>query len=586
MVSIFMKYSQPSDHREFWTVRNRLVFSYAIEILITVLLGVYALTRLSAIKDESVRLTQDSLPAIGWIYDVESRLGKVYGVALKGSLATNSQQSEILLKDIRAELEGVGHGLGQLERAVSDAREKASLESTRAALTAFSGAAVLVAGFANDPGTNRWSVIEGQLDPSYRRIQEAVRLTMELKRSLSAAASGDIQTAVSRADAGIIAGILASIFIVVFSGYYIVRAINQPLVKLTVAMENMRQGDFASRLEVDRHDEFGKLAAGFNHMANSLSDLVSQVQESGIVVNGSAVHLASSSRQHESGAQETAATTVEIGATAKEISATSQELVKTVKEVAQVAEQTTTMAGNGQSGLLRMQETMVQVMSAASGISGKLNVLNDKAGSISQVVTTIAKVADQTNLLSLNAAIEAEKAGEYGRGFSVVATEIRRLADQTAVASHDIEQTVKEMQAAVSSGVMSVDKFSEEVRRGVQEVNQVSAQLNEIIQHVQALTPRFESVNEGMQMHALGAQQISSALSQLGESTQHTVQSLRESNVTIERLNEASGLLRSAVSQFRLNTAVPVTDSSTRFAAIGVRMSSDVVNTNVKPRDM
>ena len=64
MVSIFMKYSQPSDHREFWTVRNRLVFSYAIEILITVLLGVYALTRLSAIKDESVRLTQDSLPAI------------------------------------------------------------------------------------------------------------------------------------------------------------------------------------------------------------------------------------------------------------------------------------------------------------------------------------------------------------------------------------------------------------------------------------------------------------------------------------------------------------------------------------------
>ena len=114
----------------------------------------------------------------------------------------------------------------------------------------------------------------------------------------------------------------------------------------------------------------------------------------------------------------------------------------------------------------------------------------------------------------------------------------------------------------------------------------MSAQLNEIIQHVQALTPRFESVNEGMQMHALGAQQISSALSQLGESTQHTVQSLRESNVTIERLNEASGLLRSAVSQFRLNTAVPVTDSSTRFAALGVRMSSDVVNTNVKPRDM
>jgi methyl-accepting chemotaxis protein WspA len=107
--------------------------------------------------------------------------------------------------------------------------------------------------------------------------------------------------------------------------------------------------------------------------------------------------------------------------------------------------------------------------------------LNEKASNINQVVTTITKVADQTNLLSLNAAIEAEKAGEHGRGFVVVATEIRRLADQTAVASYDIEQLVKEMQSAVSSGVMGMDKFSEEVRRGVQEVEQVSGQLTQII---------------------------------------------------------------------------------------------------------
>jgi methyl-accepting chemotaxis protein WspA len=222
-----------------------------------------------------------------------------------------------------------------------------------------------------------------------------------------------------------------------------------------------------------------------------------------------------------------------------------------------------------------MQETMVQVMGAASGISGKLTVLNEKAGSISQVVTTIAKVADQTNLLSLNAAIEAEKAGEYGRGFSVVATEIRRLADQTAVASHDIEQTVKEMQAAVSAGVMSVDKFSEEVRRGVQEVNQVGAQLNEIIGHVQALTPRFETVNEGMQMHAVGASQISSALVQLGESTQQTVHSLKQSNQTIERLNEATRMLRNAVSQFKLQTAVGVPERPRGIASLELRRNSD-----------
>ena len=168
-----------------------------------------------------------------------------------------------------------------------------------------------------------------------------------------------------------------------------------------------------------------------------------------------------------------------------------------MNEVAAVAEQSAALAGSGQAGLTHMEETMRQVMDAAGSINAKLAVLNEKAGNINQVVTTITKVADQTNLLSLNAAIEAEKAGEYGRGFAVVATEIRRLADQTAVATYDIEQMVKEIQSAVSAGVMGMDKFSEEVRRGMQEVQQVGGQLSQIIQQVQALAPRVRSGQRG-----------------------------------------------------------------------------------------
>jgi methyl-accepting chemotaxis protein WspA len=199
-----------------------------------------------------------------------------------------------------------------------------------------------------------------------------------------------------------------------------------------------------------------------------------------------------------------------------------------------------------------MEETMQQIMSAGASINAKLAVLNEKAGNINQVVTTITKVADQTNLLSLNAAIEAEKAGDYGRGFAVVATEIRRLADQTAVATYDIEQMVKEMLSAVSAGVMGMDKFSEEVRRGVAEVHQVGAQLGQIIQQVQALTPRFDVVGEGMQAQSTGAQQISDALAQLGEAVRQTVESLRQSTEAINQLNGASQGLKAGVEKFKL----------------------------------
>jgi len=164
-------------------------------------------------------------------------------------------------------------------------------------------------------------------------------------------------------------------------------------------------------------------------------------------------------------------------------------------------------------------------------------------------------VADQTNLLSLNAAIEAEKAGEYGRGFAVVATEIRRLADQTAVATYDIDQMVKEIQSAVVAGVMGMDKFSEEVRRGMQDVQRVGGQLSQVIQQVQALAPRVESVNDGMQAQASGAEQITQALTQLSEAAQQTVDSLRQSGQAIDELNRVAIGLRGGVSRFTLKAA-------------------------------
>ena len=334
--------------------------------------------------------------------------------------------------------------------------------------------------------------------------------------------------------------------------YFFAQALAQPLKKLSETARLIGDGDLKVRMDFESGNEFGMLANGFNQMVESLVGLVSQVQQSGIQVSTSVHEIAATAKEQQATASEIAATTTEIGATSKEISATSKELVKTMGEVSTVVEQSATLAGSGQAGLSRMEDTMRHVMEAAGGINSKLAVLNEKAGNINQVVTTITKVADQTNLLSLNAAIEAEKAGEYGRGFAVVATEIRRLADQTAVATYDIEQMVKEMQSAVSAGVMGMDKFSEEVRRGMQDVQQVGGQLAQIIQQVQALAPRVESVNEGMQAQATGAQQISEALSQLSEAAQQTVESLRQSSFAIDELNKVSNGLRNGISRFKL----------------------------------
>lgn len=313
------------------------------------------------------------------------------------------------------------------------------------------------------------------------------------------------------------------------------------------------KGDLTGVVNVEGDDAIGNLASGVQGMLLSLNTLVAQVQNSGIQVTSSATEIAATAKQQEATIAEQAATTNEIAATATEISATTKELTNTMDEVAEVADRTRTSAARGNEDLGHMESTMQQIVEASKSIAAKFEIVNEKARNINSVVTTITKVADQTNLLSLNAAIEAEKAGEYGLGFSVVATEIRRLADQTAVATLDIEQMVKEMQSAVSSGVLSMEKFTDQVRSSAEDINQVSAHLVVIIDDVQEFTPRFENVQQGMHFQAQGAQQITQAMVQLSESAQQSVESIRHSTSAIESLNDAAQSLQSGVSKFRVS---------------------------------
>jgi methyl-accepting chemotaxis protein WspA len=149
---------------------------------------------------------------------------------------------------------------------------------------------------------------------------------------------------------------------------------------------------------------------------------------------------------------------------------------------------------------------MRHLVESTGSISSKLAATREKADSITQVVTTTTQVAGQADLPSTDAAGEAEKAGEHGRGFLVVAREIRRLADQTAVATLDIESMVRLTQGAVPAGALQRDKFGDEVRSGVGRVAEVNGQTGQIIAEVAALSERFGSVNEGMHNQAAGAQ--------------------------------------------------------------------------------
>jgi methyl-accepting chemotaxis protein WspA len=359
--------------------------------------------------------------------------------------------------------------------------------------------------------------------------------------------------ALTRRQSSVVAALLAATFVIVtVVALLVARTITRPIREAAMVADRVASGDLTATTDAEAPGEAGLLLQAIRKMIQDLRSLIARIQRSSISLLSTATEISAASRQQEQSVYDYSASTNEAAAAVNEISATSQELLKTMNEVNQVANQASRMASTGQKALSGMDQTMRQLAESTDSIGSKLSVISERAANINLVVTTITKVADQTNLLSINAAIEAEKAGEYGLGFLVVAREIRRLADQTAVATLDIERMVKEMQYSVSAGVMEMDKFSEQVRKVVGEVGQLGGQLGQIINGVQGLHQRFDQVTEGMRVQSQGADQIREAMTRLSEGAGQTSTSIREFNKATDRLREAVGGLKEEVSHFSL----------------------------------
>jgi len=535
------------------TIRSRILASFAAVLLMMVITSGIAYWQLSTVGAHARGVQKDSLPGLDVSAQLLSAWTNERALVLEEVLKPESAAARSVDEQLLVNKREIARLTKAYEDTIFQQADRDNYAAFKILVDQYRGVEDNVLSLSrNGRAQEARALAETQYESIFARLRVGLQSVFEFNKKAVDTSASEIVSAVSVASVGIGVSLAVALLLAWFCGLLLLRAITRPLGELVSAVERIGQGDFSSKVAIDRADEFGKLGVGVNRMIDDLTGLIGDIQKSTIQVNTSITEVAATSKQQQTTASEIATTTSEIGATSKEIASTSRELVRTMDEVSGVADQTADLAGTGQASLSRMDEMMRDVVEAAGAINTKLGLLNEKAANVTQVVTTITKVADQTNLLSLNASIEAEKAGEHGRGFAVVATEIRRLADQTAVATYDIEQMVKDIQSAVSAGVVGMDKFSETVRVGMREVREVGGQLSEIVTQVQGLAPRFEAVNEGMQAQATGAVQISEALGQLGEVATQTVESLRQSDLAVEGLNGVSNALRESVSRFRL----------------------------------
>jgi methyl-accepting chemotaxis protein WspA len=348
---------------------------------------------------------------------------------------------------------------------------------------------------------------------------------------------------------GLLIGTLLAVALVAL---FVARSISTPINRAVDLARQVAAGDLRATVTVHTRDETALLLEALQTMTGDLRSLIGRVQSATEAVAGTVSSLQTTGTNQEQVVTRLGESTTQTVTAVEEITVTGKELARTMDAVNEMAGHTGEKAIEGRENLASMDNTMRQLADSTTSFGSRLAEINERAKTINLAVTTITKVADQTNLLSINAAIEAEKAGEYGRGFLVIAREIRRLADQTAVASLEIEQVVKGMQLSVSSGVMEMDKFTKSVETGVTEIAGVSSQLAEIISSVKGISERFGQVTEGVQAQSQGAEQIRDAMNQVADGAAHSEAGLDDFHAATVSLQQAAAGLQAEIARFTL----------------------------------
>lgn len=420
--------------------------------------------------------------------------------------------------------------------------------------TTIDGASALVPA---DAELVRQSMASGQ--PVGRLTTEGYRVAAPVSRSdgrssgavlvrLATDSSRDVlwwQAAAAAASAFVVGlpGVLASI--------WLARSIADPVRRALSVAESIAAGDLTRRVKGEGSHEMGRLLTAFETMTQSLGGLIGRIQSAGERLTSVEGDAASALTRQERAVRSVSGSANEIAAAVTQISTTGEQLLDATSAVTGIAREAAQVAEQGRGGLESMTASMEHLDEAMNAFTRKLATISQRASGITSVVTTIAKVAEQTNLLSVNATIEAEKAGESGRGFRIVAQEIRRLADQTALSTKDIERMVRDMQAAVASGTMEMDRFRNEVSSRIGEVAQVSEKLGRIIEPVQSVTRALETVHQGMESQSQGARQIRDAMESLRTDAGESSASLAVFSTSLNELRRSIAELNAEAARFR-----------------------------------
>ena len=332
------------------------------------------------------------------------------------------------------------------------------------------------------------------------------------------------------------------------------RSIIQPLSQTTHSLRNIAagDGDLTARLEAKGKDELTDLANSFNQFAEHIQQIIKQVGAATVQLAAAAEQLSAASTETSNQAQRVQAETLQVATAMNEMTATVAEVADNADQTSFSAGSANTLAQGGKQKLATTQKTITELASELASAAQTINYLSDHSQAITRILDVIRDISEQTNLLALNAAIEAARAGEQGRGFAVVADEVRTLAGRTQTATVDIQQMILRLQEGAENAVTSMTQSNSKVISSVDSTEEADIALNQIVEAIETINNMNVQIAEAARQQAQVADEINHNISLITDAAEMTSSSTSQVHIAADELARLANDLQNQIKHFKV----------------------------------